>query len=103
MHAAGALRQLLTLSLAIHKDLIKVAGAGYLLRQTGWLKLFRTEAGFAEYGKELAVLKSFGARFTVHDREQIRQMEPGLKPVYCKAVLMDDTCTVIPADLTMLM
>ena len=30
---------------------------------------FRTEAGFAEYGKELAVLKSFGARFD--DREQI--------------------------------
>ena len=101
LHAAGALRQLLTLSLDIHKDLIKAAGVGHLLRQTGWLKLFRTEAGFAEFSKELAVIKSFGARFTVYDREQIRQIEPGLKPVYCKAVLMDDTCTVSsPADLT---
>ncbi|MEK9710772.1 MAG: FAD-binding oxidoreductase, partial [Alphaproteobacteria bacterium] len=37
----------------------------------------------------------------VYDREQIRQIEPGLKPVYCKAVLMDDTCAVSsPADLT---
>ena len=101
MHAAGALRQLLTLSMAKHKDLIKAAGVGHLLRQTGWLKLFRTEAGFAEFSKELEVIESFGARFTVYDREQIRQIEPGLKPVYCKAIMMDDTCTVSsPADLT---
>ena len=101
MHAAGALRQLLNLSLAIHKDLIRAAGVDHLLRQNGWLKLFRTEAGFAEFGKEIEILKSFGARFTVFDREQIRQVEPGLKPIYCKAVLMDDTCSVSsPADLT---
>ena len=30
----------------VHKELIKAAGADHLLRQTGWLKLFRTEAGF---------------------------------------------------------
>ena len=101
LHAAGALRQLLTLSLAIHKDLIHASGVGHLLRQTGWLKLFRTEAGFSEFRKELEVIKSFGARFTVYDREQIRQIEPGLEPIYCKAVLMDDTCTVSsPADLS---
>ena len=84
-----------------HKDLIKAADVGHLLRQNGWLKLFRTEEGFAEFSKELNVIKSFGASFTVYNREQIRQIEPGLKPVYCKAVLMDETCTVSsPADLT---
>ena len=101
LHAAGALRQLLTMSLAIHKDLIQAAGVGHLLRQTGWLKLFRTEVGFTEFCKELKVIKSFGARFTVYDREHLRQIEPGLEPIYCKAVLMDDTCTVSsPAELS---
>ncbi len=101
LQAAGSLRQLLTLSMAIHKDLISAAGVGHLLRQTGWLKLFRTEAGFFEFSKELKVIKSLGASFTVYDREQIRQIEPGLKPVYCKGVLMDETCTVSnPAKLT---
>ena len=101
LHAASALRQLLTLSLESHKELIEAAGAEHLLRQTGWLKLFRTEAGFARFRKDLEIVKAFGVRFTVYDREQIRQIEPGLKPVYCKAVLMDDTCAVSsPADLT---
>ena len=101
LHAASALRQLLTLSLDAHKELIKAAGADHLLRQTGWLKLFRTEAGFAKFSKDLEIVKSFGARFTVYEREQLRQIEPGLKPIYCKAVLMDDTCAVSsPADLT---
>ena len=101
LHAASALRQLLTLSLDAHKELIKAASADHLLRQTGWLKLFRTEAGFARFSRDLEIVKSFGARFTVYDREQIRQIEPGLKPVYYKAVLMDDTCAVSsPADLT---
>ena len=101
LHAAAALRQLLTLSVDSHKGLIKAAGAEHLLRETGWLKLFRTEAGFAKFSKDFEILKSFGARFTVYDREQIRQIEPGLKPVYCKAVLMDETCAVSsPAELT---
>ena len=101
LHAASALRQLLTLSLDAHKELIKEAGADHLLQQTGWLKLFRTEAGFAKFSKDLEIVKSYGARFTVYEREQIRQIEQGLKPIYCKAVLMYDTCAVSsPADLT---
>ena len=101
LHAASALRQLLTLSLDAHKELIKAAGADHLLQQTGWLKLFRTEAGFAKFSKDLEIVKSYGARFTVYEREQIRQIEQGLKPIYCKAVLMYDTCAVSsPADLT---
>lgn len=101
LHAAAALRQLLILSLESHKELIRAAGAGHLLRQTGWLKLFRTEAGFTKFSKNLEIVKSYGAKFTVYDREQIRQIEPGLEPIYCKGVLMDDTCAVSsPADLT---
>ena len=46
-------------------------------------------------------MDDIGVRYTVFDREQIRQMEPGLKPVYCKAVIMNETCGVTsPSALT---
>ena len=101
-HAAHALRALLQLSLGQHKKWIKTAGVDHLLRQGGgWLKLFRTEKGFANYAAEMDIMREVGVAFSVFDREQIRQIEPGLAPIYHKGVLMDETCAVSsPADLT---
>ncbi|MEL0023752.1 MAG: FAD-binding oxidoreductase [Alphaproteobacteria bacterium] len=100
--AAGrALRDLQLSSLAQHKAWIAEAGVGHLLRHAAWVKAFRSEASFAKYSAELALLDEMGVNYTIYDREQIRQMEPGLKPVYAKAVVMDDTCGVSsPANLT---
>ena len=99
--AARALRELQVLSLAQHKDWIAEAGVRDLLRHGGWMKVFRSEASFAGYAAELALCDEVGVRYTVFDREQLRQVEPGLKPIYEKAVLFDDTCGVSdPAALT---
>ena len=101
-HAAHALRALLQLSLGQHKKWIKAAGVEHLLRHGGgWFKLFRTEKGFANYAAEIEIMREVGVAFSVFDREQIRQIEPGLAPIYHKGVLMDETCAVSsPADLT---
>jgi len=100
--AAGrALRELQVLSLAQHKDWIDEAGVQELLRHGGWMKVFRSESSFAGYAAELALCDEVGVRYTVFDRDQLRQIEPGLKPIYEKAVLFDDTCGVSnPAALT---
>lgn len=99
--AAVALRALQLVSLAAHKDWIKEAGAGDLLRQAGWLKVFRSEAAYNAYAKEMKLMAEVGVKFTIYEREQIRQLEPGLNPIYCRAVLMDETCSISsPADLT---
>ena len=99
--AAFALRSLQLSSLAQHKKWIVEAGAGHLLRQAAWVKEFRSEASFAKYRAEMALMDEVGVSYTVYDREQIRQLEPGLKPVYSKAVLMDETCSVTsPSALT---
>ena len=67
----------------------------------GWLKLFRTEKGFANYQAEMDLMRSIGVNFTVHEAAKIRQMEPALTPRYHKAVMMDDTSAISsPADLT---
>ena len=99
--AARALRELQVLSLAQHKDWIAQAGVQQLMRHAGWMKVFRSEAGFAGFAAELALCDEVGVKYSVFDREQLRQIEPGLKPVYEKAVLFDDTCGVSnPAALT---
>ena len=65
------------------KDLIQSAGVGHLL--SNWMaETFRTEAGFNEFCKELKVITSFGGRFTVYDREHIRQIEPDWSPFIVK-------------------
>ncbi|MEK9717689.1 MAG: FAD-binding oxidoreductase [Candidatus Puniceispirillum sp.] len=101
-HAARALRALLTVSQAQHKRWIAEAGVDHLLKTDGgWLKLFRTEKGFANYQAEMDLMRSVGVRFTVYEAEEIRQMEPALMPRYHKAVMMDDTAAISsPADLT---
>jgi len=101
-HAALALRGLLQLSLDQHKKWIKAAGVDHLLRHGGgWFKLFRSPKAFKKYAAEMDMMRAVGVKFSVIEREQIRQIEPGLAPIYHKGVLMDETCAVSsPADLT---
>lgn len=99
-HAADALRALQVLSLPLHKQLIADAGATHLLRETGWLKLFRSAAGFEAYARERTLLERTGVRHTVYDAAELAQLEPALKPGFHAAILMDDCCSVSsPADL----
>ena len=100
--AAGrALRALQTLSLDQHKAWIAEAGVDDLLRYGGWMKAFRTTESFEAYAGELALADENGVVYSVFDESQLRQIEPGLKPIYKKAVLYDETCGVSnPAALT---
>ena len=100
--AAGhALRALQVISLDQHKAWIAEAGVDDLLRYGGWMKVFRRNESFEAYKAELALADEVGGGYSIFDREQIRQIEPGLKPIYEKAVLYDNTCGVSnPAALT---
>ena len=100
-HAAGrALRDLQLVSLAQHKAWVAEAGVGHLLRHGAWMKVFRSEASFDAY-EERQLLDEVGSNYTVFEREQLRQIEPALKPIYAKALLLEDTCQVSsPAQLT---
>lgn len=93
-YAADALRAIQLLSLGIHMNLIEDAGAGHLLRRTGWLKLFRSEAGYNAYARERALLERTGVRQTFHDAEQLSQLEPALKTPCFGGILLDECCSV---------
>lgn len=94
LHAARALRALQVLSLDVHKGLIADAGADELLRPTGWLKVFRSEASFKAYDLERRALDHTGVPYTVFTGEQLSQLEPGLKHDFFAGVLLEDACSL---------
>jgi D-amino-acid dehydrogenase len=94
LHAARALRALQVLSLDIHKALIADAGVDALLRPTGWLKVFRSEASFQAYDLERKALDHTGVPYTVYTGEQLSQLEPGLKYQFFAGVLLEDACSL---------
>ena len=100
-HAGRALRELQVMSLDLHKSLIAEAGAEHLLSNSGWLKLYRSEKGYESSQGELAFLREMGVKFSEYSADELLDLEPDLKPIYHRGVLMTDTCSVSsPSELT---
>jgi D-amino-acid dehydrogenase len=89
--AARALRPLLAASPAEHEALAAEAGTPRLVRRNGWMKIFRSERGFAETARDRALADEFGVPYAVLDREAVLAREPHLKPVFRGAVLWPET------------
>jgi D-amino-acid dehydrogenase len=81
-----ALRALSLRAVAAYRPLTEAAGLSDIIRDTGWLSVYRTEAAFAAIEEELALQRRRAVRFDVLAREQIRQLEPSLAPIFERAV-----------------
>jgi D-amino-acid dehydrogenase len=91
---AAALAPLLARAEAAHRDLLREAGAGELLRHRGWLKVFETEEGLAETAAERDLMQKHGVRFDILGEGEIRQLEPGLAPIFRRALFFPDCGSV---------
>src|ERR1700732_2635722 len=69
LHSAMAELPLIQRSLIEHEALIAEAGVPELLRRTGWLKLFRFEATFADAVREFERATKYGVAGEVLDRK----------------------------------
>lgn len=79
--SATAMRPLVARSVAEHEAFAGPAGAGALLRKTGWIKAFRTERGRQTALADLEELKPYGITADVLDRAQLAALEPHLAGV----------------------
>lgn len=61
-----------------HAPLIDAAGAGALLNEHGWIKVFRTQASRAEALDVAERSRAYGLRVNVLSREALRAAEPAL-------------------------
>ncbi|HET7888323.1 MAG TPA: FAD-dependent oxidoreductase [Bradyrhizobium sp.] len=86
MHSAMAELPLIRRSLIEHEALIAEAGAGELLRRTGWIKLFRAQASLAAAASEAERVKQYGIPSEILDPRAIAAREPNLSGDFAGAV-----------------
>ena len=94
LHDGGAMNQLTSASVELHKQWITQAGAEDLLNRGGGLKLYRQQETFLRDQLERELLQQCAVRHTVLDAEQAYQLEPDLKRVFVKAVLIDESLSI---------
>jgi D-amino-acid dehydrogenase len=90
---ATALHGLIGASLKLHREWIVKAGAAARIRETGWLKAWRSDA-VASARREQALLTEFGIQSRLLDRQDISALEPSIVPVYKVGLLHTQTASV---------
>jgi D-lysine oxidase len=89
-----AMRPLFGRALAEHEALMAEAGASRYLRRTGWLKLYRSDPGFAATRPERALAAELGLPVRVLDVDAARALEPALAPVFRHAMFWEEAASV---------
>jgi len=90
---ALALRGLINASLKLHRQWIVEAGAGERIRETGWLKAWRSD-NLAAAKADQAALSEYGIKSELLDRQGISALEPNILPVYSVGLLHSETASV---------
>jgi D-amino-acid dehydrogenase len=86
MAFAEDMRPLFVRALPEHEALIAEAGAGRYLRKTGWLKVYRSDASFADTAPERELASKLGLPHQVLDPAGVQALEPALAPVFRHAI-----------------
>jgi D-amino-acid dehydrogenase len=81
-----AVLPLIRQSLVEHEALIAEAGAGDLLKRTGWIKMFRSAATLDRALRELERAKAYGVEGKVLDQRAIAEREPNLSGDFAGAI-----------------
>ena len=90
---ALALHGLIKASLKLHREWIVQAGAANRIRETGWLKAWRSD-NVAAARADQAALAEYGIRSELLDRQGISALEPNILPVYSVGLLHTETASV---------
>jgi glycine/D-amino acid oxidase-like deaminating enzyme len=91
---AGVLAGLLQNAATSWRPLMEEAGAQKLERHAGCLYLYKTEAEFQAAERDNRLRERHGVRLDRLDAKEIRDLEPGLAPLYHRGVLFRDAFTI---------
>lgn len=87
---ARALAALNDRALADFESLMGSLGLGAELHKRGALTVYETQAAWRADAAEWALKRSLGVRWRAVDAGELRQLEPGLAPVFQQAVMLED-------------
>jgi D-amino-acid dehydrogenase len=91
---ADAIEQIMKWATTEHRALAEAAGARRYFRETGLLRIYRSEAGFLDGKADRDFGDRYGAAYDVLDGNATTEIEPNLKPDFYRAVLWKDTDSV---------
>ena len=91
---AEAMRPLFGRAVGEHEALMAEAGATRYLRKDGWIKLYRSDAGFEAAAREREYAEQLGLKQRALSVEQTRALEPSLNPVFRHAVHWPEAASV---------
>lgn len=77
-----------------HRALSSQAGADGFFRETGWVRLYRTEKGLAGAADLHAIADEYGIAYQKLTIPELRELEPDLAPIGVGAVLWPETQSV---------
>jgi D-amino-acid dehydrogenase len=86
LHSAMAELPLIRRSLIEHEALIAEADVPELLRRTGWIKLFRSDASLSGAVRDLERARQYGVDGEVLNAEQVAAREPSLTGDFAGAI-----------------
>ena len=89
-----AMSALTRASIELHEQWIAEAGADALANRSGALKLYRDHGSFERDALERELLERCGIRHRLLDDDGIYELEPDLKRIFAKGVLIDDTVSI---------
>lgn len=90
-----ALRALLKGAVAAYDPLLEVAGIRDMIRRSGWVSVYETEEGFNGYAPMLELQRRRGVKLEVLQPEELRQLEPGLAPIFKRGVFYPDVAHTV--------
>lgn len=94
MASAERLGPITAASVEEHRRLAELSGAEHLYRDTGWMKLYRTEAGFAAATRQLELARAHGVNMIAMSAAETIAAEPHLRSVFAGATLWTDLRSV---------
>ncbi len=90
------MRPLIDRCLDEHAALIKLAGAGDLLRKTGWIEVYLSSETMAAGLADVTRLRAYGLRIDTLDAAALKAREPNISGVYCALHYLDPASVADP-------
>jgi D-amino-acid dehydrogenase len=91
---AKAMRPLFARARPEHEALLAESGAERYLRRAGWLKVYRSDATFAETAAERELAASLGLPHQALDRDGVLALEPALAPVLRHGIFWSEAASI---------
>ena len=85
-----ALAPLVMSAYEAHAEQLRLCRVENIVHRVGWFKVYETDAAFAATAMDRDLMTRHGVRFEILKEDEIRQLEPGLAPIFRHGIFQPD-------------